>query len=592
MRYTPDHGVDEVLPSEFNVRTRAHEYGGGAFAIDSESLVFSHFNDNRIYLAQSDSPPLALSPDNRDRRYADFQIDDRRARVICVVEDHHDASTHPENRLVSIDINRPGNAGEPLAAGYDFYASPCLDHAGKQLAWLCWNFPNMPWDGCELWVGDLDADGRLSQSRCVAGGQTESIFQPRWSAAGGLYFVSDRSGWWNLYCLDDHGTLPLVPVAAEFGLPQWLFGMSTYAFTAEDRIVCCYSQAGTWHLATLESDGGSYTEIETPYTDISDLQASDGDVVFFGGSPTQAQSLVKLNLTTGAQAVIQSSADSDFDQRVISSPESLNFPSEGKETIHAFFYPPCNPEYEAPPSARPPLLVKSHGGPTAATSNQLNLKIQYWTSRGFAVLDVNYRGSTGFGRRYRNLLYGNWGMADVADCVAGARYLVAQGRVAADGLTISGGSAGGYTTLCALTFHDLFRAGASYYGISDLESLARDTHKFEAHYLDYLLGPYPAKRQVYHDRSPVHFTAQLSCPIIFFQGKDDRVVPPAQAEGMVQVLRDKGLAVAYVLYPGEQHGFRQATTIRHALESEYYFYSRVFGFTPSSEISAIEIENI
>jgi dipeptidyl aminopeptidase/acylaminoacyl peptidase len=426
----------------------------------------------------------------------------------------------------------------------------------------------------------------------VAGGEDESIFQPEWSPDGVLYFVSDRTGWWNLYRWHDGQVEPLVEIEAEFGLPQWVFGMSTYAFESAGRIICVYTQQGTWHLASLDTATGKLDPIETPYTQLEELRAAPGRVVFLAGSPTEPVSIVQLDLATRQFEVLRRSSEMAIDPGYLSFPQEIEFPTEQGLTAHAFFYAPQNRDYVAPSGEWPPLLVIIHGGPTGATSSTLNLGIQYWTSRGMAVLDVNYGGSTGYGRAYRQRLNGQWGIVDVDDCVNGARYLVERGKVDGDRLAIRGGSAGGYTTLSVLAFRDLFKAGASYFGISDLEALAKDTHKFESRYLDRLVGPYPERRDLYRERSPIHFTHRLSCPMILFQGLEDKVVPPNQAETMFEAVRAKGLPVAYLPFEGEQHGFRRAENIKRALDAELYFYSRVFGFDLADPVEPVPIENL
>jgi dipeptidyl aminopeptidase/acylaminoacyl peptidase len=385
---------------------------------------------------------------------------------------------------------------------------------------------------------------------------------------------------------------PVCEKEAEFGLPQWVFGMATYGFASPERVVCSYTSRGSWTLASLNVDSGELEEIQTEYTEVSNLRVTSRQAVFCGGSSAQPSSIVRLDLENHQSEILRRSSELKVDRRYISVPQALEFPTEHGETAHAFFYPPENLDFQAVSGERPPLLVKSHGGPTAATSTSLAWEIQYWTSRGIAVLDVNYGGSTGYGREYRQRLDGQWGIVDVDDCVNGALYLVEQGRVDMERLAIRGGSAGGYTTLGALTFRDIFKAGASYYGISDLEALAKETHKFEARYLDRLIGPYPERQDIYQERSPIHFSHLLSCPLILFQGLEDEVVPPNQAEMMVEALKSKGLAVAYVPFEGEQHGFRRADTIKRALDGELYFYSRVFNFELAEPVEPVSIENL
>jgi len=426
----------------------------------------------------------------------------------------------------------------------------------------------------------------------VAGGRDESVFQPRWSPDGTLTFVSDRTNWWNLYRWRDGEVEHLVDMAAEFGKPQWVFGMSAYAFASARRMICSYTQDGVWHLASLDLETLALTPFDLPYTDIAYVQAGPGRAVFRGGSPTEPRSIVEVDLGTEEIKVLRRATEVPVEKGYLSRPRPIAFPTEDGWTAHGFYYPPQNPDYEGPEGVRPPLMVISHGGPTAATTSTFDLAVQFWTSRGIAVLDVNYRGSTGYGRAYREALEGDWGIADVEDCVNGARYLVDQGEVDGDALLIRGGSAGGYTTLRALTQHEVFAAGASYFGVSDLEALARETHKFESRYLDRLIGPYPERKDLYVERSPVHHAHEISCPVIFLQGTEDEVVPPEQAQVMVEALEEKGLPVAYVLFEGEQHGFRRAETIKRALEAELSFYGQVLGFEPAGSIEPVKIEGL
>lgn len=587
----PNGEVNEVNAAPFNARTRVHEYGGGAFMIANDIVYFSNFSDQRIYSQTIGSEPKPLTPE-LPFRYADSTLDGWRDRLICVREDHQKNDHEPENTIVSIPLN--GDEQKVLVSGNDFYAFPRLSPDGSTLSWICWNHPNMPWDGTELWIAKITSDGSLSDRQKIAGGLEESIFQPEWSPDGSLVFVSDRTGWWNLYRWNPatQQTESLCEKEAEFGLPLWVFGMSTYGFASRDRILCTYTQNGFSHLASLDLNTRQLTEIETPYTSISGIQVSSKQAVFVGGSPTEPTAIVRLDLNSHQFEVLRRASELKIDPGYLSSPEAIEFPTENGLTAHAFYYAPKNKDYTAPEGERPPMLVKSHGGPTAATSASFNLGIQYWTSRGFAVLDVNYGGSTGYGRAYRERLKNTWGITDVNDCANGAKYLATQGKADENRLVIAGGSAGGYTTLCALTFQDTFKAGASYYGVSDLKALAEDTHKFESRYLDGLIGRYPEDAAIYEERSPIHAVDRLSCPVIFFQGDEDKIVPSNQAEMMVNALRDKGLPVAYVLFEGEQHGFRKAENIKRALDGEFYFYSRVFGFEPAEEIEAVSIDNL
>lgn len=581
--------IQSLTPSGFNVRTRVHEYGGSSFLVVNGTVYFSNFIDQRLYCHQSDREPQAITP-IAATRYADGVFDRQNNRIICVYEDHTDVTKEASNSLVGVELDGDHKI-QLLVSGNDFYASPRLSPDGSRLAWLTWNHPNMPWDGTELWVGELKADGSLGNTQKIAGDLDESIFQPQWSPDGKLYFVSDRTGWWNIYRWQDENVEALTQMEAEFGQPQWNFGMSTYAFGSANQIICTYTQQGIWYLASLDTLTCNLELIDTPYTDISSLHATSNQVVFRGSSPTQLAAIVRLDLTTKELEVLRYSSDVTIDAGYLSLPEAIEYETSDGKTAYALFYSPRNRDYTATETEKPPLIVKIHGGPTAATSSSLNFNIQYWTSRGIAVLDVNYGGSTGYGREYRQRLSGNWGIVDVDDCVFGARYLVSRGDVDGARLTISGGSAGGYTTLCALTFRDTFKAGASYFGVSDLEALVRDTHKFESRYLDRLVGPYPQQRQIYQQRSPINFSERLACPMIFFQGLEDRVVPPNQTEAMVTALRTKGVPVAYVAFEGEEHGFRKAANIKRSLSAELYFYSRIFNFEIAQPVEPVVIEN-
>ena len=594
VRRTPDGQTQDVTPAPFNVRTRVHEYGGGAYQVHQGVVYFSNFADQRLYKQAIGNPPTPITPETQ-WRYADAVVDSPRDRLICVREDHT-VEGEAVNTIVSVPLD--GSDQTVLVSGHDFYSSPRLSADGSKLAWISWNHPDMPWDATELWVAEVTPDGTLTNSQLIAGGQQEAVIQPQWSPDGTLYFVSDRTNWWNLYQYspltqgEQGGIKPLCPMDAEFGMPPWVFGYINYGFESADRLICTYSQEGIFYLASVDMPTGQLTAIDLPYTDIGGVQVATGKVVFNAGSATEPGAIVQLDLTTQNLTVLQRSSHLALASGYLSLPQPITFPTTDNQVAYGFYYPPQNKDFVAPEPERPPLLVKSHGGPTAATSTAFNLKIQYWTSRGFAVLDVNYRGSTGYGRAYREALKGQWGIADVDDCANGAKYLAEAGLVDGDRLVIDGGSAGGYTTLCALTFRDVFKAGASYYGVSDLEALATDTHKFESRYLDSLIGPYPERKDLYVERSPIHAANFLNCPVIFFQGDEDKVVPPNQAEMMVNVLREKGLPVAYVLYEGEQHGFRKAENIKRTLDGEFYFYARVFGFSPADEIEPVAIENL
>jgi dipeptidyl aminopeptidase/acylaminoacyl peptidase len=578
-------GATDITAKPRNVRTRVHEYGGGSWTVTDGTIYFSDFADGRLYRqAPGGEPqPLTPAPPARERawRFADGEIDRHGNRWIGVREDHT-VDGEPVNTIVAVDLTNPGTEpGRVMVGGHDFFCSPRLSPDGRWLLWLAWDHPNMPWNGTTLYLAEIGRDGVACNPQSIAGGKDESIFQPEWSPdSKAIMFVSDRSGWWNLYRCDpaSRTSQPLAPMAAEFGSPQWLLGMSTYAFAGPGRIVCTYSLAGLGRLATLDLAAGTLAPIETPFTDFGSVRADGDRVLFRAGAPNHPASIVVLDLASGRHSVRKRSTDildraqpriADYLTRV----DGIEFPTVGGRTAFGLFYPPHNPDYAASAEERPPLLVKCHGGPTAAAASTLNLGTQYWTSRGIAVLDVNYGGSSGFGRAYRDRLHGSWGIVDVDDCVAGARFLAEQGLVDGKRCVISGGSAGGYTTLAALTFRDFFQGGASYYGVSDAAALARDTHKFESRYLDWLIGPYPAEAARYRERSPLYHADRLSKPVIFFQGDEDAIVPPNQAEAMVEALRRKGNAVGYFLFSGEQHGFRKAGNIQRCLDAELYFYA-------------------
>jgi dipeptidyl aminopeptidase/acylaminoacyl peptidase len=587
VKRTPDGAIADLNPSPFNARTRVHEYGGGSYVVGDGVVIFANFEDQRLYRQQPDAPPEALTPEGA-WRYADLVVDRLRRRLICIREDHSDPINQAVNTVAAVSLE----TGETtiLAAGNDFYSSPRLSLDGSRLAWLTWNHPNMPWDGCELWVAEIDGECALSAPQRVAGGAQESIFQPEWSPDGVLHFASDRSGWWNLYCWRAGKIEALCPMEAEFGGPQWEFGMSYYAFVARG-VVCIVEQDGQSHLVMLNAVTSTLEPMALPYTYFYDVQAQGDDVVLAAGSPTEPTALVLINLATQEVRTLRRSSALVIDPGFLALPQAIEFPTTAGQTAHAFFYPPTNCNFAAPADERPPLLVVSHGGPTGATSSSFNPRIQYWTSRGIAVVDVDYGGSTGYGRAYRERLNGQWGIVDVDDCTNAALYLVEQGLVDRSRLAIRGGSAGGYTTLCCLAFKDVFKAGASYFGISDLEAFL-DTHKFESRYLDGLIGPYPERRDLYVERSPIHHMHRLSCPMILFQGLEDEIVLPNQAEMMYEAVRAKGQPVAYMPFADEQHGFRQAANIKAALDAELYFYSRVFGFELAEPVAPVQIENL
>jgi len=607
----------EVLPNNCNVRSRAHEYGGASYTVAQGVVYFVEAGDQRIYRfdPKRDNKPTALSPEGHFR-YADLFVDTLRQRILCVREDHRAkqaASDQPQghqhteetNELVSLACTAPSEP-QVIASGCDFYSNPRLSPDGKKLSWLSWNHPCMPWDSSQCWLAALDQDGLCQSTICVAGGDgDESIFQPQWSPSGELFLVSDRDNWWNIYryCASSDNLEVITQTQSEFATPQWVFGMSCYGFVANDQILACHSQNGRWQLAGINTTSKKITHINNPYCDISALHCDPQRAVILAAGATSFSSLISLELTNLDAAnvdlelkVVAQSADSKLDANDISVAQPISFDSarfitdisNGPSQAHGFYYPPTNQHFDAPSGETPPLIVLGHGGPTGATETGLNFKIQYWSSRGFAVMDVNYRGSTGYGRDYRQQLHKQWGVKDVEDVCAAADYLIEQGLADPERVTIKGSSAGGYTVLAALTFRDTFKAGTSLYGIGDLETLASDTHKFEARYLDSLVGAYPEQQALYQARSPIHHAKQLNCPVIFFQGLDDKVVPPAQAESMVAILDGKQVPVAYVPFKGEGHGFRQAFAIARAIDAELSFYAQVFGFPLSEQDQTIE----
>jgi dipeptidyl aminopeptidase/acylaminoacyl peptidase len=589
VRRRPDGGVEDCIPEGFNARTRVHEYGGGSYLVADTGLFFTNFADQRVYRVRRGEPPAPITP-ARDFRYADLVWDARLGRILCVLEDHTSGG-EPRNSLAALEAD--GNAPAlTIASGRDFYAAPRLSPDGTTLAWMEWSHPHMPWDAAEVWMASIDRDGSLGRLIYVAGGDGVSAVQPLWSPDGVLHFVSDRNDWWNLYRCAGGRVEALAALDAEFATPPWVFGMQNYAFASSSRILCSFTRNGTWTLADLDADARQVIPITLPFTDISSVQCDGPQAVFLAGSPHDPLSVVRVDRKSGRHEILRRSSTLAVDSEYLSTPEPVEFPTTGGRTAHALFHPPRNPDFVAPEGERPPLVVMIHGGPTSMTTTALRLNIQFYTSRGIAVLDVNYGGSTGYGRAYRERLHGAWGVVDVDDCCAGARVLASEGRVDSARLAIRGGSAGGYTTLACLTFREIFAAGASHYGISDCEILTRDTHKFEARYLDTLIGPYPERRDLYIARSPLHHLESLNRPVIFFQGLEDKVVPPNQAEMLFEALRKRGIPTAYVPFEGEQHGFRKAENIRRALEGELYFFAKVFGFESADPIPPVSIENL
>jgi len=590
MRRDPDGTLQELMPAPWNARSRVHEYGGRAYLMHAGVLFFSHFADQRLYRVDPGQSPRPITPETA-LRYADLCADARRGLLWGVREDHR-AGGEPRNTLIALQAEGDAEGGRVVAEGQDFYAAPRLCPDGTQLAWLSWKHPDMPWDGCELWLAEVDDAGRPHGARRLAGSRDEAVQQPLWSPDGRLHFISDRSGWWNLYRLGRDGVEALCPMEAEFGQPMWNFGLATYGFASTQRLVCSFISNAVSRLAVLDTATKALRTIDTPFSSIGNLAVSGERVLFTGASPLQAASVCLLQLGDGRIETLRRGSTLDADPAYSSLPEAIEFPTAGGLSAHAFYYPPRNRDFRAPAGERPPLLVMGHGGPTSMAANAYRAGVQYWTSRGIAVLDVNYGGSSGFGRAYRQRLDGLWGVVDVQDCIQGARFLVQRGDVDAQRLIIRGGSAGGYTTLSALAFHTCFACGASLYGIGDLQTLAEDTHKFEARYLDRLVGPWPEARALYLARSPLYHLEGLKCPLILLQGAEDKVVPPEQSRRMHAALKAKGVPVAYLEFEGEQHGFRDMKNIVRALEAEAFFYARVLGFDLADAVQPLAIDNL
>ena len=595
MRRLVNGELEEASPAEFNCRSRVHEYGGGAFFADGLTLYASNFVDQLLYKIEPGADPVAITPEPEipaGLRYADGRLSKDHDRIFCVRE-RHDAEGSVENELISFSSTDESEP-EIIASDRDFYAAPRPSPDGDKLAWLEWDQPNMPWDGTEVMMAAIGADGTLQEPTLIAGGLEESIYQPEWGPDNTLHFVSDRSGWWNLYRWEGGESRPLAPKEAEFGSPMWVFGLSQYVFMQDGGMASIYSQGGLDFLAIIQDQ--EFTTLDLELTTFSPRglhydPASDR-LVFVGGSPDHPARVYALSPSDRELEPLSSASQDLPDQNDISHARPITFPTSGGHESHALYYAPKNSKFVGPADELAPLIVVSHGGPTSHTDSEFSIARQYMTSRGFAVVDVNYRGSTGYGRAYRQMLNREWGVADVDDCINATRYLAEQGEIDEERLIIRGGSAGGYTTLCALVFHDVFALGASYYGVADMETMAQDTHKFEARYLDSLIGPYPEQIELYRERSPIHFVDQITAPVILLQGREDKVVPPSQAEILVAALEEKNLPYAYLEFEGEAHGFRDSQNIIRSLEAELYFYSRIFGFELGETVEAVTIKNL
>jgi dipeptidyl aminopeptidase/acylaminoacyl peptidase len=585
-------GVAAALtPEGSNVRTRVHEYGGAPFVVAGDSVYYSEFTDQRLYRLKAGSNPVPVTP--AGYRYADCSVMTAKHgahSLLCVREDHTDKST-VRNAVVRLPLPQ-GGAGDVLFADSDFVAYPRVSPDGRSLAFIAWNHPHMPWDGTELKIAKFSARG-LETPITVAGSTQESVLEPQWDTDGKLYFISDRSGFWNLYSWSDGRARPVWPKAAEVGGPLWSFGQANYVLLGDGRAVVRFGEKGFDRLAVVNLKNDSARILELPFVAYSHLTPIDSEhIAAMVASATLPRAIVRIDLKNSSAQSLRSAGSALLPPAAVSVAVPIDFPSANGRTAHAFYFPPLNPAYQAPKDSLPPLVTFVHGGPTAQTEPAYSPTIQYWTSRGFGAVDVNYGGSTGFGRAYRRELNGNWGVVDVEDVIAAARYLGSTGRVDSARMAISGGSAGGYTVLVALSTSDVFKAGADYYGVSDMTALAKDTHKFESRYLDSMIGPLPDAQAVYDSRSPLNHLDGFKAPLIVFQGADDPVVPPNQSAKIVEALRARQVPVAYLLYPGEGHGFRKPENIIRSLQSELSFYGQVFGFTPAGDLPPLTIENL
>ena len=594
VRAAADGSTADLTPPPFNVRTRVHEYGGGSYVVGGGIVVFSEFGDGRLYrLDPGATEAVPITPPG-PWRYADLRPDLARRRFYAVREDHS-AGEGDHEAVVNTIVAVPLDGGDPvvLVSGPDFVASPRLAPDGTRLCWLEWDHPDMPWDATRLRVAGIEPDGSLGESTLAAGGPDESIVQPEWGPDGTLHLISDRSGWWNLYRIVEGPRLePLAPMAAEFADPSWIFDRSSYGFLADGSIAAVGRLGGSDRLFHVALDG-RIGELEIPYTELDALRTSPSGLVALAGAPTDPAVVARFDpATLAVSGVLRRASTVTLDPATISRPEPIEFPTEGDRTAYALYYPPTNPAFTGPDGELPPLVVLTHGGPTSNALTTLDLTKQFLTSRGIAVIDVDYGGSTGYGRDYRRRLDGQWGIVDVDDVVAAARYLVERGDVDPHRLAIQGGSAGGYTTLAALAFRDVFAAGISLFGVADLELLAQDTHKFEAHYEHRMVAPYPGGAAIYRERSPIHAVDRIHCPVLVLQGLDDRVVPPEHAEGIVAALAANGIPYAYLAFEGEGHGFRGAVAIRRTLEAHLSFLGQVFGFEPADPIEPLEVPGI
>jgi dipeptidyl aminopeptidase/acylaminoacyl peptidase len=593
----PTGEASEVLDTGADVRSRVHEYGGLPWAAVGDRLVFAQFDDQRLRVRAADGSVTLLTPPGC--RYADGAAAPDGRTLVCVREDHRGAG-EPANSVVAVDIDTPGDAGRVLYGDSDFVAAPRLSADGRRLALLAWDHPAMPWDATRLLVADR-VDGIPVAWQQVAGGAAESVLDPQWDADGTLYFLSDRSGWWNLYRWHGDPVEPVTMLDAEIGAPLWQLGQRWYALTGDGRALLRISRHATDMLAVLDLASGALRQLRLPFVEYASpglLDATTGFALALAADRPPALITFDLRPDTPGPVyeVVRAAGEAPLPPKAVSRAQAIEFPTapgpdDQPRTAHAWFYPPRLPGYSPPPGEAPPLLVLLHGGPTSCAGRGLRVSVQFWTTRGYAVVDVNYGGSSGYGRAYRERLRGQWGVVDLQDAVAAVDFLVARGQVDGRRAVIRGGSAGGFTVLSALAFTTRFAAGINYFGVADLETLAADTHKFESRYLDGLVAPLPAGREVYRARSPVHHMAGCRAALITFQGSDDRAVPPQQSRAIVDAARAAGCPVAYLEFEGEGHGFRQGPNIVRALQAELAFLGRVFGYTPAEVLPPLTMSS-
>lgn len=575
----------DILPKEFNARNSVHEYGGGVYSVKNGIIYFTNWDDQRIYKIQ-DNKIIAISPEskpNKSIRFADLNISPDGKSLICIMETHH--KNLVENEIVIIPTD--GTSGpKSILKGCDFYSSPRLNENGTKIAWICWQHPNMPFDSTELYIADFSSNG-IKNHKKIGGGYDESVMQPKWNG-NQLFFISDKTGWWKINKYENNRSEVIINDNADIAEAPWVFGLSNYSISEKILITSLVNESKR-EIVLLNLEDNSEIRKTVPYSGIKYITSNEKFTCFVSGTTTSPETVTITLSNFDNFEIIKELAGFSIPKSLISTAQNITFPTTNNSVSYAWFYPAHNPEFKGPEKNLPPLIVISHGGPTSGSSSTLSLAIQYWTSRGISVVDVNYRGSSGFGKKYRDSLKGNWGIYDTEDCIAAAKYLVEKKLVDEKKIAIRGGSAGGYTTLCALSFHNYFSAGASYYGVADAGALAKDTHKFESRYLDSLIAPYPQEKKLYEERSPINYVDNIKCPVIIFQGEEDMIVPKSQAEEMVKALDKKKIPYTYQLYKGEQHGFRKTENIIRSLESELLFYGSIFGFHPADKIPPINI---